>query len=317
MKPSNDCPLDIEVTHIIGIDAGGTKTRGVIKNLATGACSRKTLGAASLSQDLSSASRLIYKLSTILMDKVNAQPQTCVLVCGAAGAGCEANRKTLNESLGGDFAGKLITTDARISLYGAGGGSAVLVIAVGTGSVAMRLNKDTSEQMFGGWGFVAGDLGSGANIGRQLISRVLIEYERSQLGRSALVVRVLALIEQQRNIPLSRQCILDWLRDATPKDFAMFAPLVFEFKEEQLALAIITNAAASICELIELAQAPSPLPVKLIGGISAAIFPFLEKNIQQQIDVPKGNAVDGALYLAEQLTEAIRAKHSDPNEDIS
>ncbi len=283
-------------THLIAIDAGGSKTKAAIKNLDTQETIELNAGGASLSHDFQRACATIKKLIEQLSIKANVSLSDCVLVCGAAGAGCQNNVDKLNEHLGEQLLDKLITTDAKTSLYGAGGGEPMIVVAVGTGSVATKLDRQGHESMIGGWGFIAGDLGSGAEIGRQIITKVLVAFDKCQTSHDPIVQQVLGVIGD------NRQAILDWLKSATASDYATLAPIAFAgYQQSQIARQVIQQAALDLQELIESFSDDLDLPVGIIGGLSGQIKLHLSEKIQKRLVAPKGNAIDGAFYLAEQL----------------
>jgi glucosamine kinase len=282
--------------HIIAIDAGGSKTKAVIKNTETLQTFELNAGGASLSHDLSRACLTINKLAEQLVAKADVALSDCVLVCGAAGAGCENNVETLSSYLSSDFLGKLITTDAQTSLYGVGKGTPIIVVAVGTGSVAMKLDEKGQETMIGGWGFIAGDLGSGAEIGRQIVTRVLVEFDKDNSEFDPIINEVINLIGDQR------QSILDWLKAASASDYAKLAPVAFAgYMRSKIAKETIHAAAKDIEELVDSFSNDQHLPVAIIGGLSNQIKLHLSEKLQQRLIEPKGHAVDGALYLGEQI----------------
>jgi len=292
---------------IIAIDAGGSKTDGLIKNIDKSNIDKSnvdksnienrkqwqlTVGSASLSHDLDRACERIELLANSLMHQANAVASECALVCGAAGASCQTNAQFLDDCLGSDYASKLITTDARTSLFGASQGKPALVVAIGTGSVAMRLDKDGAETLFGGWGFPAGDLGSGAQVGRELVSRVLVAFEKRKLDPLAN-----KLLEKIGN---NRQMILDWLKRATATDFAALAPLVFEFqRQSEMARSIVQQAVLAVEELIDYCQTKPQLPVTIIGGMANAIESNLSQRTKNILTPAAGGPLQGAIFLAE------------------
>ena len=68
------------------------------------------------------------------------------------------------------FARARIESDAVIALKGALGDDDGAIAALGTGSV-FGVQRGGEVRMIGGWGFLLGDQGSGARIGRELCRR--------------------------------------------------------------------------------------------------------------------------------------------------
>jgi len=183
-----------------------------------------------------------------------------------------------------------------------------VVVALGTGSVAMRLNEDGSEQMFGGWGFIAGDLGSGAFMGRLAVTRSLITWEQQKTSGDPLVELVLKQMGLKLgNEANTRQLVLDWLRDAGATDYAAIVPDIFKFETNSpLAQWIIQQATKSVEELIDTAQGKKPLKLALIGGLAQKLAGYLASKYQCQLIAAKGDAVDGGLFIGRQLASEIK-----------
>lgn len=285
----------------MGIDGGGSKTAGCVQNTETLQCWRASGGPASLSTDLTLACENINQLIQQLLSDAKCEPTDCALVCGLAGAGNQTHANTLKSSLNYNFQQLMITTDARTSLYGAANGESVIVIAIGTGTVAMRLNKDNQEKQFGGWGFKAGDLGGGADIGRALIQYVLNKYDEDNACYNDITLQTFNRIGD------NKQDILQWLAQANATDFASLVPLVCKHLKQKtnesskIAYKIMKKAATEIENLIQLAQTTQHFPVVLTGGLASTIYPLLNNEFKKNVIEAKGNAVDGALFLARTL----------------
>lgn len=294
-------------TYILAIDAGGTKTLGLLKSLRTQETWYFRDGSASLSHDLSSACDRIEKVAKMLLEKASCKAEQVVLVCGAAGAGNSRNRKVLEDQLNPIFSDVIISNDGRTSLYGAGLGKPIIVLAVGTGSVAMRLDKNNVETQFGGWGFVAGDLGSGAYMGKQLVSLALVQLDKRQLKCDILMNETAFRMSGKKLFKDKDavQAIAEWIQSATPTDYASFAPLIFEYADRSLfAQKILKDAALWIEDLAETAGYKSErfadLPIVIIGGLAQAIKPYLSIKFANSLVAAKGNALDGALFIGKQ-----------------
>ncbi|MCP3674572.1 MAG: hypothetical protein GY829_08925 [Gammaproteobacteria bacterium] len=292
--------------YILGIDAGGTKTLGVLKNCCTDENWTIKLGAGSLTNDFSVASANIKEVATNLLQQVDCAANETILVCGAGGVNNSNYKAMLKDVLSPlGFQKLIITTDAKISLYGAGNGAPIIVAAIGTGSVAMRLDKSGSEKQFGGWGFVAGDQGSGAYIGRELIAALLKLYDEDnflldKFQSDIFISEVLNIVGRDR------QTILNWLKEVTPAKFAELSPLVAKFKNDSdLAMSILGKAVAEVESLIQVSQGSNNFPVCLIGGLAKTIAPMLSDDIQSKLVSAKGDAIDGAVYLGERYLATV------------
>ncbi len=288
--------IQAPIQAIIGIDAGGTKVAGRIVELSTEKSWQQLAGPGSLSNDLELASQNIKQVALGLLKQSQTDAKNTIIICGAAGALNKALNDSINDTLKTlGFAAIEITSDARISLYGANLGEPVVVVALGTGSVAMRLDENGHEKQFGGWGFITSDQGSGANIGRDLVSETLRAIDADNFEADSLIASVQDVIGE------NSQSILKWLTTATPAIYAQLATLVMNNAEHRLAKKIIKKASSDVEELIRLSRANKELPLCLLGGLALVMKPHLNEELQKHIKTPKGNAVDGALFLGRRL----------------
>lgn len=284
------------INFVIGIDAGGTKTLGKLKNLNSGEILTSTAGSASLTNDFDTALSNISLVANDLIRQAGCSFSEVSLVCGAAGAEDKVKNNNLKNGLAElNLAGTSITSDAKISLYGASHGNPAIVVALGTGSVAMRLDEDGNQTQFGGWGFKVGDQGSGAYIGRELVCEVLREIDKGDYQQNTLVMQTLSIIGD------NRQAILEWVNKATPATFASLSPLISDHMEtDRIARNIINRAIDEVERLIQLSRGETGLPVYLTGGLGLVMLPLLSEATRAYTKLSKGTAVDGALMLAEQ-----------------
>lgn len=279
--------------YFIGIDGGGTKT---LARLGHG---RETLmeigaGASSLTQDLSGAINTVLGLCRELLAKHRIQPSQVSVACGLAGAGDTAAAGQLHahlKQLG--FAETTVTSDAQTSLLGAGAGLPIVVVSIGTGSVAIRLSRDGHIRQFGGWGLAIGDEGSGAAIGKSAVRALLWELDIHGRAVSELCQQIMT------EVGIQRPAILRWLREAGSREYAALAPLVFKHLPDcQQANEIITKTAGEIDRLIAVANENQDLPLTLLGGLADKLNPYLSEAHQQKLIAPFGTSLDGACMLA-------------------
>jgi len=287
--------------YILGIDAGGSKTEGLLRCQNTDNCWSYKSGPGSLTNDASVADENIKNVATELLKLGDCVAEDTIMVCGAAGANnnqAKARLENYLESM--NFKQLLVTTDAQTSLYGAGNGEPVIVVALGTGSVAIRLDEKGNEKQFGGWGFAAGDLGGGAYIGKELVSSILLKFDEDEFVADELTADVFKIIGNDR------QSILNWLNHVSPSKFAALVPLVSKYSDHsRLAKSILNKASIEVERLISTAQMEAILPVCIIGGLAEVITPLLSSQIRAQIVPAKGTAIDGAIYIAEHVGESI------------
>ncbi|GMG87914.1 BadF/BadG/BcrA/BcrD ATPase family protein [Biformimicrobium ophioploci] len=285
---------------IIGIDGGGTKTDARLVNLETGECRSLHGGPAHVNNDCSGAIAVVQGLVDGLLHSSGFERAQTTLVCGLAGISNKPEAARFRQAFEGQFRQFLLTSDAVTSTWGAGGGEPIVMVALGTGSVAMRLNPDGSSAQYGGWGFFIADEGGGAVMGRDAIRAALWEFDRCEGDTTKLGTMARALVAQ---IGSDRSDILQWLRNATPTKFASFAPLVVEHSAHSgSAKKIMDQAAQAVERKIAIARGNSDLPVALLGGLSPFLVPYLSDETQAILCSPKGSALDGCCLLARRLT---------------
>lgn len=289
---------------ILAIDGGGSKTLARLTDTSTGQQWLQQAGPASLTNDYSLALANIRALTTSLCQQAKVHSTELITVMGLAGAGNPLQQQQAVTQLQSSYRQLLLTTDARTSLYGANLGQPVVVIALGTGSVAMRLQQDGTEQQVGGWGFNIGDEGGGAWLGKLAVRQLLWEVDSIHGVSSTLA---LAIANQIGNTP---QHLLPWLKTATPNDFAALAPLVFSHAEHCAAAAhLLQQQAEAVAQLLWQAREQQQLPVVMLGGLAAGTAKLLPSACQALLQPARGDALDGADILARQLIDDTGAAH--------
>jgi len=286
--------------YTLGIDGGGTKTLARLVNLQTKQSWNAQGGASSLTNDLNGAIATIANLCRQVISHAQTVDETCdykqiSAVFGLAGAGNEARVNQLIETLAMPFAQLTICSDARTSANGANSGNAVAVVALGTGSVGMRLDKKGNSHFIGGWGFQVGDEGGGAKLGLLVVKACINDLEINNLMTSQITKQV------SQTIGADRPAMLTWLSTAMPADFAKFSPLVFSYALEcSVAKKLLAKHLTDVEELIDLTLGDTNLPLVLLGGLAEDTQPFIAEKYQQRLIAAKGDALDGACLLAEQ-----------------
>ena len=187
------------------------------------------------------------------------------MVLGLAGSLGVARRQALVARLRADGCaanGRIeVITDGQAQLLGATGGRAGACVAVGTGSVLYWLDEDGEIGSAGGWGFPAGDEGSGAWLG----SRLLGAYLRHR-DAGTPTAPVFAALE--RCIGRDASSVQRWATTTRPTEIAGLVPLIRAAAEDgdELASALFDAGASECARLLELA--PSHLPIHLVGGLA-------------------------------------------------
>ena len=166
---------------------------------------------------------------------------------------------------------------------------------LGTGTAYM-VRKGSDVRAIGGWGFLIGDQGSGARIGRDLLEDTLLAHD-GILPASPLTDAVLAVY---RNDPRD---VVEFTTSAKPGDFGGFAPLVFDHaaKGDQTALRIVERARQSIEASLDALDLSDNAPLCLLGGMAALFAPRLSERYRALLRPPAQDALGGAVSMAARL----------------
>jgi len=272
----------------IGIDGGGTGCRAVVADDAGHVLGRAEAGPANIATDPAGALAAILSCA-----------RAAVGQAAGAGAGSEIARARAGLGLAGanaagavarlaaalPFAAARIESDAIATAIGALGTADGILAAIGTGSVLVR-QQDGRRRQFGGWGFVLGDEGSGARLGRNALAMALAADE----GRVPMTPFLAELIARHGGA----NGVIAFSLAAAPAEFAALAPGVLA-SDDPVARALWARNVSDIAGIIAAIQPDPPVPVVFSGGLGPAVAAALP-------DVPQraalGTALDGALHLA-------------------
>jgi N-acetylglucosamine kinase-like BadF-type ATPase len=294
--------------YVLGIDAGGTKTRALLAE-ETG---RVVAGARGGGANLRTHGELeVEKVLHAVVEAAEAEGgvRADALALGMAGADRPADDAVLREILRriGFKSRVVVTNDARIAFVAGSALRVGIALVCGTGSIAWGENARGEIARAGGWGWHLGDEGSGFWIGERAIREVL----RSADGRGPATTLDRPLFEHFAIEKPSE--ILHAIYDGEyPRHkVALFAVCVAEAAQggdavagrilaaaaEELAL-----AARSVIARLDLESAP--YDVVLSGGTFAAL-PQLEDSVREKLARPPARVrrleeepVMGAVQLA-------------------
>lgn len=149
----------------IGIDAGGTKTLGVLVDARGRELARSLgTGANPFSEGKDAALRAVASVVEPLLEGANVRA-----VClGSAGIGRAGGHTAAEEDLRAVLPAGVavaVCTDAVAALGVASGERPAMVVIAGTGSIVYGERADRSPVRLGGHGALIGDPGSGASLG--------------------------------------------------------------------------------------------------------------------------------------------------------
>ncbi|WP_047455798.1 N-acetylglucosamine kinase [Rhizobium rhizogenes] len=280
----------------IGIDGGGTNCRAAVTDRTGKVLGTGKAGAANILSDLeNSRINIVASARQALVDAGLDLGLTDKLpvVIGTAGANVGDYGKRLEKAL--PFATAHVVTDATIALQGALGDADGIIGAFGTGSV-YNARRNGKSWGIGGWGFVIGDQASGARLGRDLLERSILAHDKVSLP-SPLTEALMAEFEGDP------ERVVEFAHAAKPKDFARYAPMIFEYAEKNDAVAvdIVKTAVNAIARSLDALLWPDCPSICLLGGLSKAYYPWLDTRYKALLREPKGDALSGAMELAAKL----------------
>lgn len=212
---------------------------------------------------------------------------------GLAGAGvhtaCERARSSLVS-----FASTVVDSDAYIAWLGAHQGMDGAIVILGTGSCGLAI-VDGRRISVGGWGPEISDEAGGHRMGREALRRSLWAFD-GRSDKTLLAEKVLNHFDWE---PTQ---IVKFAADATPAQYAKFAPLVLECASERdpLAVTLVEEAAEAATQIINrMVEAGAPA-ITLIGGLAEPLTPWMSPGIRQLVCEPKGDPLAGAILMARQ-----------------
>jgi glucosamine kinase len=269
----------------LGLDGGGTGCRARAEDTFGRVIGEGQAGPANVMSDPDAAERAIFTAATAALGSHDLGQVTACL--GLAGAVHPDIVEHMERAF--PFARTKVVTDGVAAVKGALGDSDGIVAAIGTGSVFVA-QRAGQQREIGGKGLILGDEGSGAWIGRALLSAAL----RAQDGFSP-VTPLLQDTLQNMNGP---EGIIAFAALARPADFAALAPNVTQ-SHDPAARAIVTRATDDVLAAITILQNGGPLPVVCLGGL-APVFAAAIGNIWP-VAPARGTALDGAVALARSM----------------
>ncbi len=252
--------------HVLGIDAGGTKTVCLLADED----GRVLASARGDGANLRTAGELGVEkvLHTVMAEVLAGHDVAPAAIClGIAGVDREADGRTMRAIMR-RIALKtrtLIVNDALVALVaGVGDGPGVVVIS-GTGSIVYGRDDRNRAARAGGWGHVLGDEGSGYWIGRRALAAVMRQAD----GRGRATALADRLLRRLGLSSVADLVPLVYDRGMPLPEIAALGAVVDDARRagDPEAAAILDEAAA------ELVLAAGSVVSRL--GIRDAAFPFL------------------------------------------
>jgi N-acetylglucosamine kinase-like BadF-type ATPase len=247
--------------------------------------------------------------------RARAVETVCIGLSGFVSAPPVLDRIGGEVAAGLDAARVVIASDAVTAYLGALGPRPGVVVAAGTGTVALAADGRGATALVDGWGHLLGDAGSGFAIGRAGLASALAEHD-GRGGSEALRARAEAAFG-----PLAELPAVVYGAEAPAGRIASFAEHVAEAAREgdpiareiwAAAAADLAGAAIAAARRVfgPLSAASSDVHVSWNGGLFSAgpllLEPFQRAMTERAPDLrltpPAGSSLDGARLLADPAT---------------
>lgn len=302
---------------IIGIDGGGTHTRGVLykegKIVAQAKAGTSRIGSVGVGESCERTLNVILDLcnqAEIESSEIDA------VVVGLAGIWLEEEKKraaallrTLSRSQNIVINDVSMLSDAEIALEGALDGDDGIIVIVGTGSISLAKMGKNKIQRCGGWGIELDDEGSGAWIGREGITAVVRDLDGR--GKHTKLTKLFSEISPTIDIANPRTIVKAYAERNF--EYHQISPLVMQcaVDGDEVCLDIINRASVHLSELpltLSKYYKSDKVKVALMGGIidnntllSQKLIESLKKEKTLELIKPKGNALDGAISIGKRM----------------
>ena len=301
---------------VIGIDGGGSKTRGRLvygDQQVQRVIGSTRVGVVGFTE---ACERVVQLIVDLTQDAGIEKSEIDAVVVGVAGIWLEEERQRFAHLLrviardsGFNLQDMIATSDAEIALRGAFGTEAGIMLIAGTGTITLGKTKKGDLVRSGGWGIEIDDEGSGAWIGKKGLSACVKAID----GRGIKTTLLDSLADRYPQINLKHpRSIVSAFMDKV-FEYHHLTPMVLEEAEkgDKACMAIVKEAAEKLYENIQAVSqsiSGSPLTVSFLGGllenntlVAKELMNKIKKEGSFKVVDPKGTALDGSIELCYEL----------------
>lgn len=294
------------VEFLIGVDGGGTATRAWLARRDGPVIGGGHAGPSALGQGIDAAwAQVEIAIRGAFRSAALPVPpwSRCAVGAGLSGVSNRPWRDAfVARNIG--FARLVAETDSFTMLLGAHRGRPGAIVSAGTGSIGEVLRADGSRFTAGGWGFPAGDEGSGAWLGLHAV-RVAQCAIDGRIEPGPLARHVFAVCGADRD------SLQAWCDGAGQFAYAQLAPAVFDTEATDPSSAHLLGHAVNALDNIALAIDPAAeLPLAVCGSVGRRLAGRLSAAVRGRLVEAAEGPVGGALTLirlAVGQQEAVRA----------
>jgi N-acetylglucosamine kinase-like BadF-type ATPase len=272
--------------HVMGIDAGGTKTVCLLADERGRVLAEARGGGANLqSAGELEVEKVLHRVMDTALAEHDVRPAAICL--GIAGVDRPSDSDAVRGIMHriGYRTRTLVVNDALVALVAGAGDNPGVVIVAGTGSIAYGKDALGRAARAGGWGYLLGDEGGGFWIGRAALSAVVRQFD----GRgpaTKLTDMVLAHMSLGNPTELIHEI---YYRDVHRQAIAALAALVQRAADSGDAVAReilsgagaeLSTAAASVIRRLDMRG--DVFPTILAGGIFRGL-PSLARDVESRL----------------------------------
>ena len=272
--------------HVLGIDAGGTKTICLLAD-AEGTVVGEARGVGANLQ--ASGEREVEKVLHHVMDgAIGERDVRPAAIClGIAGVDRPEDTVAVHGIMQrrGFQARVIVVSDALVALVAGVGDAAGVVVVAGTGSIAYGRDAAGRAARAGGWGYLLGDEGGGFWIGRAALTAVVRQFD----GRGPATLLTPMILEHLGLTTPNALIHEIYYRDVHRHIVAGLAGIVQRAMDERDAIAAeildraggqLASAAASVITRLEMRG--EVFPTVLAGGIFRGV-PWLVADVTRRL----------------------------------
>jgi N-acetylglucosamine kinase-like BadF-type ATPase len=255
--------------YVVGIDAGGTKTVGLLAD-ESGQVLAEARGSGA---NLQTAGELeVEKVFDGVLETLGREHPIAAVCLGIAGVDRPQDEQVIKGILRrlGHRQTARVVNDAAIALAAGAPERIGVVVLAGTGSIAYGQDRTGKVARAGGYGFLLADEGSGYWLGHQMLRAVV----RAADGRGPST-DLTPLLFQELEVGSVPELVPRVYERGLPKHrIAALAPLVEKAHErgDAVAAELIRQGARELALIVrsvvgQLTFGPEPYPVVLAGGV--------------------------------------------------
>ena len=272
--------------HVLGIDAGGTKTVCLLANDEGRVIAEARGGGANLqSAGELEVEKVLHHVMEAALAEHDVRPAAICL--GIAGVDRPDDSRAVHGIMRriGFKTRTLVVNDALVALVAGAGDEPGVVVVAGTGSIAYGRNAAAQAARAGGWGYLLGDEGGGFWIGRAALSAVVRQFD----GRGPTTLLTEMVLRHMQLASPTELIHEIYYRDLQRQAIAGLASLVQHATDagDAVALQILTRAgselaAAAASVITRLSMRGDTFPVVLAGGIFRGV-PWLTSDVRMRL----------------------------------